>query len=284
MLIPPQPYHTIIPPSNFEDQNNLIHISNIKLNIFLGKSSCFTPNLYSFLNNLRSPYLISLCASLLQDQNLLSVLLPKIYTVLSLNTLFNGQTTLPIFTNVFNQTTHFNIQPLQTYLADQGLHVVKFPVFDCSVCGMQTIEDCSLTVIQKEPEKWRKLFNENEQTATTRIIASINESNEFIFLGQEIFAVNKLHSAEISIWHLYENRQEIEHEIELWKKRSALYQDFLSLSKEIQEKEYYDVLNWYTNEYEALPLWYKRFGHIIKAATGKRTWASLFNDNVKKHK
>jgi hypothetical protein len=40
----------------------------------------------------------------------------------------------------------------------------------------------------------------------------------------------------------------------------------------------------YHNEYEILPPWYKRLGHIIKVLAGKRTFKSLFNNNVKKYK
>jgi hypothetical protein len=40
----------------------------------------------------------------------------------------------------------------------------------------------------------------------------------------------------------------------------------------------------YHNEYEILPLWYKRCGHIIKVLTGKRTFKSLFDNNEKKYK
>jgi len=41
-------------------------------------------------------------------------------------------------------------------------------------------------------------------------------------------------------------------------------------------KDDYDILfNWYRQEYEVLPLWYKRFGHLIKVLTGKRTAKSL---------
>lgn len=44
-------------------------------------------------------------------------------------------------------------------------------------------------------------------------------------------------------------------------------------------KDDYDILfNWYQQEYEALPLWYKRVGQVIKAATGKRTFKSLFSN------
>ncbi|WP_165758961.1 glycosyltransferase family 4 protein [Niastella yeongjuensis] len=37
-----------------------------------------------------------------------------------------------------------------------------------------------------------------------------------------------------------------------------------------------ETKNWYYNEYEILPLWYKRLGHIIKVLTGKRSIKSLF--------
>ena len=60
------------------------------------------------------------------------------------------------------------------------------------------------------------------------------------------------------------------------------------------QKQYIEVLrsdhaakelqDYYTHEYEILPLWYKRFGHILKVLTGKRTLQSLFRDGVKKYK
>lgn len=47
-------------------------------------------------------------------------------------------------------------------------------------------------------------------------------------------------------------------------------------AKEIQE--------FYAREYDILPLWYKRFGHVLKVLMGKRTFRSLFRDDVKKYK
>ena len=41
---------------------------------------------------------------------------------------------------------------------------------------------------------------------------------------------------------------------------------------------------YYTYEYEVLPKWYKRFGHLIKVITGKRTFGSLFDKSQKKYK
>ena len=45
-----------------------------------------------------------------------------------------------------------------------------------------------------------------------------------------------------------------------------------------------ELISFYKNEYEILPEWYKRLGHIIEVLMGKRTFRSLFNDNVKKYK
>jgi len=44
------------------------------------------------------------------------------------------------------------------------------------------------------------------------------------------------------------------------------------------------VSDFYYHEYEILPLWYKRFGHLIKVFMGKRSFRSLFDDKVKKYK
>jgi hypothetical protein len=49
-------------------------------------------------------------------------------------------------------------------------------------------------------------------------------------------------------------------------------------------KQNTEILKFYKNEYEILPTWYKRLGHIIKVLMGKRTFRSLFNDNVTKYK
>ncbi len=52
----------------------------------------------------------------------------------------------------------------------------------------------------------------------------------------------------------------------------------------LPQSEVARIRKFYYNEYEILPMWYKRFGHIIKVLTGKRTFKSLFDDNVQKYK
>lgn len=48
--------------------------------------------------------------------------------------------------------------------------------------------------------------------------------------------------------------------------------------------DYENLFKWYHNEYEILPLWYKRCGQLLKVLMGRRTFRSLFNDDVKKYK
>lgn len=45
-----------------------------------------------------------------------------------------------------------------------------------------------------------------------------------------------------------------------------------------------ELQEYYNNEYEILPRWYKRLGHILKVIIGKRTFQSLYRDNVKKYR
>jgi hypothetical protein len=82
---------------------------------------------------------------------------------------------------------------------------------------------------------------------------------------------------------------QLEREISLWRKRQEVTEAELSHQKQFVEVLRSDhatkeLQDFYNNEYEILPLWYKRFGHLIKVVTGKRTLRSLFNDNVKKYK
>lgn len=81
----------------------------------------------------------------------------------------------------------------------------------------------------------------------------------------------------------------------LRKENKMLVQKITAIEAELNnQKEYTDILRsthatrrlqqYYTDEYELLPSWYKRFGHIIKVLTGRRTFKSLFNDKVKKYK
>lgn len=50
------------------------------------------------------------------------------------------------------------------------------------------------------------------------------------------------------------------------------------------KKQVAELMDFYNTEYEVLPLWYKRLGHILKVVMGKRSFRSLFSDKVKKYR
>ena len=87
----------------------------------------------------------------------------------------------------------------------------------------------------------------------------------------------------------------IRQHIQLGNELALLQEKQLQTSSELaHQQQYVEVLRsgnaarelqeYYTREYEILPMWYKRFGHIVKVLTGKRTFRSLFRDDVKKYK
>jgi hypothetical protein len=71
-------------------------------------------------------------------------------------------------------------------------------------------------------------------------------------------------------------------EIGRLREERQIMEELLELGNKHDEVNY--ILRFYRNEYEILPLWYKRFGHIIKVIQGKRSFRSLFDKRVKKYK
>jgi hypothetical protein len=58
----------------------------------------------------------------------------------------------------------------------------------------------------------------------------------------------------------------------------VMYNDLLRSQSQVAALQKY-----YDNEYEILPLWYKRVGHVVKVLMGKRSFKSIFRNNVKKY-
>lgn len=286
MCVPLKPYYTINPSLIFQQNRDNLYFRNTKLNILLSKETDFTPHLFSSLNSLKNEYIISISRSILENERQFAPLLPKIYLLSALNKSLRGQKIIPIFADVHKKES-LNILMLQTYLNQHGLQDVKFPIFECMVNNVQTIDHCSLLVMQKPSTELLNCFFENEAYATTIIIAFKNEMDDFSIsseMDEQIDVVERNRNFKIDFSKFYIEKEEFDVEKKLWKKRVLLYQDFLSLSKTIQEKEYYEVVDWYNREYEVLPIWYKRIGHVVKVLTGKRTFRSLFSGKLKKYK
>ncbi|MFC0773725.1 hypothetical protein [Terrimonas alba] len=91
------------------------------------------------------------------------------------------------------------------------------------------------------------------------------------------------------IFELILRNRELQHETDELKRRLIRLEGELNNQTQYNEilrsdHSTKDLQLYYNKEYEILPLWYKRFGHILKALTGKRTFRSLFRDDVKKYK
>ena len=85
---------------------------------------------------------------------------------------------------------------------------------------------------------------------------------------------------------LSESRKKLDFSISLLQEKldsEMSYRSYYDSRESGSMKKIREIADWYDKEYEILPLWYKRFGHVIKVLTGKRTFKSLLNDNVKKY-
>jgi hypothetical protein len=76
--------------------------------------------------------------------------------------------------------------------------------------------------------------------------------------------------------HLEKEVQHLKGEVAFYKNNYHNQEKYLDTIR--RSDETVKILDFYHAEYEVLPLWYKRFGHVIKVLTGKRTLKSLFNN------
>jgi hypothetical protein len=73
-------------------------------------------------------------------------------------------------------------------------------------------------------------------------------------------------------------------EEELKHLRSDLVNQKIYLQFFKDQDEALKINEFYHYEYEILPMWYKKVGHLLKVIMRKRSFRSLFNNNVKKYK
>lgn len=134
-------------------------------------------------------------------------------------------------------------------------------------------------------ENWLAHVLENKEPGEIHFLCRQDESALSAVL-------NKMQEKEIALYNTehykfanlaYQKQKLIEkYKKELELRVSAEKDTQLYLS--MQKKQTADNVEWYHHEYEVLPTWYKRLGHIIKVLTGQRTFRSLFSDKVKKYK
>lgn len=86
----------------------------------------------------------------------------------------------------------------------------------------------------------------------------------------------------VALVRLMDERARLEAAWGLAGEENRILKELLELAGKSDEVNY--ILQFYKNEYEILPLWYKRFGHILKVVAGKRSFRSLFDKTAKKYR
>lgn len=102
-------------------------------------------------------------------------------------------------------------------------------------------------------------------------------------------AENRFEEYAPQLFSLAVQHRKLEQEISLLERQNALARAELGYKQEhidsLRSSHHArELQDYYNNEYEILPRWYKRFGHILKVITGKRTFRSLYRDDVKKYR
>lgn len=246
------------------------------INILLDEEGFDMQLICNYIKELGYNYIYSLSAGLLNSSRL-TALLPNLYLLYTLSAGFRKhKNSIPVFVRAAAESLP-TIKAVQEYFSLQGEQQPEFTMVSAQLLqvhnGTLFINSNDLINLNEQ-----KLISYQAQQPALVIVTAHNGSlqaamqNNFYtqLLIQGIALHNDLH------WRTIQTT--------LWQKRASLYLSFIALGKKVGEQEYYDITTWYHNEYEVLPLWFKRLGHIVKAFTGKRSFRSLFTDNVKKGK
>ena len=275
-----QPYYTISASVLLWNAGSALLSTNkdIRFNILLDTQPAQVPELLSLLNTSGREFLFSLPANTAKDAGALKALLPACYLLTSMHLYAAGDAPfVPVIAEQSGEPLQTGL--LQNYFTEQGIATLVTPIFNYQETGVQNAESGSFIVYDTTAP-----IDVFEPIHLLPVIIAFNPAPvELISWNQLITRLQPGITTGTDAILSFE-RKKYEAEMIRWENRALLYRHFLQLSKQVQEQEYYEVINWYNHEYEILPLWYKQFGHIIKVLMGKRSFRSLFSDNVKKYK
>jgi glycosyltransferase involved in cell wall biosynthesis len=114
------------------------------------------------------------------------------------------------------------------------------------------------------------------------------KNRDFSVSGKLIDYIEYLDKLQNLHWEIINFRYDmVRHIISLKKKRmlTLIINDLVLENKMLSNKNpklamhINKPVSWYYKEYEVLPLWYKKFGHIIKVVMGNRPFKSLFKND-----
>jgi hypothetical protein len=266
-----------VPYSSISDNLEVPAEMTAGINILIDSLEVDVQVILNFMTSVNNHFIFSLQGSILHNHEI-NGFLPSFYLLYTLSGSFGTPNIIPVFISEPHEPLS-NLHIIKDYLRLQGEQNIDFmlidpavvkieaPVFFTNIGSLKNFNEVKLEQICNQNIKQIILSPAplSQQAASIKLLT--NENKHVDLLLQIIALKNK---------ECYNRR-----ESELWEKRAGLYLSFITLGKQVGEKEYYDIKEWYHKEYEVLPLWYKRIGHIIKFLTGKRSFKSLFSDKEK---
>jgi hypothetical protein len=109
---------------------------------------------------------------------------------------------------------------------------------------------------------------ELENEMNRKIVHFLNENKDYDLL------IKRLMQAENQF-------EKAENKYILQTRKLAIAESFVEVAKNKYKDDYESLFEYYHKEYEVLPVWFKRLGHIIKVLTGHRKFKSLITDEHK---
>jgi hypothetical protein len=254
------------------------------INILLDANEIDMPAMLNRISQFNHNYIYSLSAKALGNCNM-DILLPQLYILFTLSACFRrANNNIPVFSPTPGKHTSI-LQVIKDYFMRQGEQDIAFTLFETDKTQVQK-NTLFLSTGQLIAFDAHQLAQYSGQQIS-QVILGVNNSAD---LAKTIASVKTLSNENRYIKTLFEtaaiknNEHWLLHQTQLWQNRAQLYLSFIALGKEVGEKEYYDIKQWYHQEYETLPLWFKRLGHVVKVLMGKRTFKSLFSDHVKRNR
>jgi hypothetical protein len=268
-----------IPYTKIGMETGIQNEAEIGINILIDSVEIDIPHIIKYVRRFNYNYIVSLPGTLLNNPKI-DILLPKFYMAFTLSGCLNKINNSIIIFSKEPVDQLLNLGMVKDYFRLQGEESIDFVIVEPD--DITQVKNETLFSTQSQLLMLNELqFEEYNTKKPCQIILSFNNlvrMEEEIALIKDLVKNNKYVKLFFEIITLRLYNVFLERQLKLWKERSNLYFSFISLSKIIGENEYYSIIKWYEKEYEILPIWYKRFGHIIKVLMGKRKFGSLFSD------
>lgn len=278
MVITSKLYYTISVAAFLADPAADILQKVRRINIYITSIQDISADLLSRLSAFQHEFILTLDDEIFEDPQFAESTLDRLFVLLSLYNYSKSQDVILVCcANDFAHEEKPGIKILREHLLTHGditMRILKYQTFLNSI---HDFGDLVVDQMERTGSETQHFLNYQQNGMTTTVLHPADKTPYKLSLADYTLTAYQEYDMEN-----YIGRGTAASESDLWRKRASLYQEFLAISKQVQEKEYFGVIEWYHNEYEVLPLWFKRLGHIIKVITGKRKLSSLVNNKLKR--